>query len=131
VFLPLFELPEFRVIVIWRRPLDTIYSGFRRFFRTRTRDVPGFLAATRAYVRGARHIRWQLRRSPPDRCLGLRYEALVGRTEATLRGLYAFAGLDYCPVDRLLPPRGFSDENGKWKRALRSAVAGGIASARR
>ena len=91
VFLPLFELPEFRVIVIWRRPLDAIHSAFRRFSRTRTRDALGFLAAARSYTHGACHIRRQLLRSPRDRCLSFHYEALVGRTETTLRGLYAFA----------------------------------------
>ena len=125
VFLPLFELPEFRVIVIWRRPLDAIYSTFRRFNRTRDRDVLGLLRAARTHTHAARHIRRQLRRSPRDRCLSLHYETLVGRTEATLRGLYAFAGLDYCPPERLLPGRGFSNENGKWKQALRRIVVGG------
>ena len=125
VFLPLFELPEFRVIVIWRRPLDAIYSTFRRFARTRDRDVVGFLRAARTHTHAACHIRRQLRRSPRDRCLSLRYETLVSQPEATLRRLYAFAGLEYCPPERLLPGRGFSNENGKWKQALRRIVVGG------
>lgn len=124
VFLPLFELPDFRVVTLWRRPLDAIYSAFRRFYRDQEHDVPGFLAAARCYGQAVRHIRWQLRRSPPDRCLSLQYEMLVAGTETALRQLYAFADLDYRPAEQLLPGRGFSNENGKWKRALRHMVGG-------
>jgi hypothetical protein len=124
VFLPLFELPEFRVIVIWRRPMDSIYSAFRRFYRSPGRDALGLLAAARSYARAVRHIRRQLGRSPRDRWFSLTYEGLVTRPEAELRSLYAFADLPYCPAEQLLPDRGFSNENGKWKRALRTVVAG-------
>lgn len=121
VFLPLFELPDFRTVVIWRHPLDSIHSAFRRFYQGR-HPVLGFLAAARSHLWATRHIRWQLARSPRDRYVSLRYEALVGRPEATLRALYAFADLDYCPAERLLPGRGFSNENGKWKESLRKAI---------
>ena len=127
VFLPLFEIPEFRVVVIWRRPLDSIYSAFRRFYRDQGHDARGFVAAVRAYTQGVRHIRWQLGRSPRDRSLCLRYETLVTRPEATLRGLCAFASLDYRPAEQLLPGTGFSNENGKWKQALRRTLASGRA----
>ena len=122
VFLPLFALSEFRVVVIWRHPLDSIYSAFRRFYQGHHHPVLGFLAAARSYLWAARHIRWQLARSPRDRYFSLRYETLVARPESTLRELYAFADLDYCPAERLLPGRGFSNESGKWKESLRKAI---------
>jgi hypothetical protein len=124
VFLPLFEVPDLRVVTMWRRPLDSIYSAFRRFYRDQEHDVPAFLAAARSYAQAVRHIRWQLGRSPRDRCLSLQYETLVAGTEIALRQLYAFADLDYRPAEQLLPGRGFSNENGKWKRALRHMVGG-------
>lgn len=110
VFLPLFELPEFRVIVIWRRPIDSIYSSFGRFYRSHGRshghDARGLLAAAGSYAKEVRHIRRQLGRSPGDRWFSLTYEGLVTRPEATLRALYAFADLPYCSAERLLPGRG-------------------------
>lgn len=124
VFLPLFELPDFRVVTLWRRPLDTIYSAFRRFYREREHDVPGFLAAARSYGQAVRHIRWQLKRSPPERCVSLQYEMLVARPETALRRLHGCADLEYRPAEQLLPGRGFSNENGKWKQALWHMVGG-------
>ena len=124
VFLPLFEAPEFRVVVIWRRPMDSIHSAFRRFYRDYARDELGFLAAIRTHVRAVRHIRGQLARSPHDRCFILRYETLVARPELVLGELFRFAGLDHHPVERLLPGRGFSNENGKWKESLRRMLMG-------
>jgi len=124
VFLPLFDVPEFRLIVIWRRPIDAIYSAYRRFYRGRRVAALGLLAAWRAHRQAVLHIGRQLARSPRDRCLAVQYESIVGRTEGTLRELCAFAGLDYRPVEALLSDRGFSDENGKWKRALRRTVVG-------
>jgi hypothetical protein len=125
VFLPLFELPEFRVIAIRRHAADSIHSAFRRFYGTGARDVRGLLAAMRAYRSAGRHIRWQLEHSPRERCHQLTYEHLVREPEAALRALFAFAGLAYRPIDGLLPERGFSDENGKWKGALRRALTRG------
>lgn len=121
VFVPLFEVPEFRVLIIWRRPIDAIYSAFRRFYQG---GHPGrdFLAAAHAYASATRHIRRQLSDSPADRYLTLRYEALVARPEPVLREVCAFAELDYRSAEELLPGRGFSDEGGKWKHALRSAL---------
>jgi len=60
----------------------------------------------------------------PMTCFSLRNETLVARTEAALRGLYAFADLDDCPAEHLLPDRGFSNENGKWEQALRKTLIG-------
>ena len=125
VFLPLFELPDFRVIVIRRRAADSIYSAFRRFYGKGPRDVRGLIAAMRAYRQAGRHIGWQIERSPRARCHELTYEHLVAEPEAALRALFAFAGLEDRPIDRLLPERRFSDENGKWKAALRRALTGG------
>jgi hypothetical protein len=127
VFLPLFELPDFRVIVIRRRPVDSVYSAFRRFYGKHARDVRGLLAAMRAHRQAVRHIGRQIAESPRERCHALAYEELVAQPEATLRALLAFAGLEYHPVDRLLPERRFSDENGKWKGALRRALTAGRA----
>lgn len=123
VFLPLFDLPEFRVIVIWRKPLDAIYSAYRRFYRERG-PAFGLAAAAHTYQQSVLHIRRQLARSPRERCLALQYESVAGRTETALRALCAFADLDYQPAETLLPERGFSNENGKWKRALRRSIAG-------
>jgi hypothetical protein len=127
VFLPLFELPEFRLIVIWRQPVDAVYSAYRRFYRGRRWAALGVLAAWRAHRRSVLHIRRQLVRSPRERCLAIQYESIVGPTETTLRALCAFADLEYRPAEALLTDRGFSNENGKWKRALRRAIAGGRA----
>jgi hypothetical protein len=124
VFLPLFELPEFRVIVIWRQPIDAVYSAYDRFYRGRRWAALGLLAAWRAHRRSVLHIGRQLVRSPRERCLAVQYESIVGRTEPTLRAICAFADLPYRPAEALLSDRGFSNENGKWKRALRRAVAG-------
>jgi len=127
VFVPLFEVPEFRVVVIWRRPLDSIYSAFRRFYQGHRYPALGFSAAARSYVCAVHHIRRQLGRSPRDRCFSLRYETLVTRPESALRELYAFADLDYCSAEQLLPGRGFSNESGKWKETLRKTLMGGRA----
>jgi hypothetical protein len=128
VFLPLFELDEFHVIVIWRQPLDAIYSAYRRFHRGQRVSPAGFLAACRTHAGSRLHLRRQLEESPRDRCLSVGYEPLVHRTEPTLRAILTFANLEYRPADTLLPGQGFSDENGKWKRALRRTLAGGRAS---
>jgi Sulfotransferase family len=128
VFLPLFEVDEFRVIVIWRQPLDAIYSAYRRFHRGRRASPAGYLAACRTYAGSRRHLQRQLAKSPRDRCLDVGYESLVRRTEPTLRAILAFANLEYRPAEVLLPGRGFSDENGKWKRALRRAAGVGRVS---
>jgi hypothetical protein len=83
------------------------------------------LAAAKSYAQGVRHLRGQLGRSPRDRCFTLWYETLVGGTEAALRELCAFVDLDYSPAEELLPGRGFSNENGKWKQALLSTLVSG------
>jgi len=127
VFAPLFEASEFHAIVIWRAPLDTVYSAYRRFYQERSNRMLDVVAAALSYVRAVRHIRAQLRESPEGRCLVLRHERLVARPEAELRRLCAFAGLDYCPAEQLLPGRGFSDERGKWKETLRRTLTGGRA----
>jgi hypothetical protein len=124
VFLPLFDVPEFRLIVIWRRPVDAIYSAYRRFYRGQRWAALGLLAACRVHGQSVLHIRRQLARSPRERCLSIRYESIVCRPEPTLRALCDFADLEYRPAEALLSGRGFSDENGKWKQALRRTVVG-------
>jgi hypothetical protein len=128
VFLPLFEVPEFRLIVIWRQPVDAVYSAYRRFYRGQRWAALGLLGAFRVHAQSVLHIRRQLGRSPRARCLSLRYESIVSRTETALRTLCDFADLEYRPAEALLSGRGFSDENGKWKQALRRTVVGDRAS---
>jgi hypothetical protein len=118
IFQPLFETPDFRVITISRRPVDAIYSAFRRFSQHDGGGAGALVAAYRSHAQGGRHIRAQLAKSPRERCFHVQYEELARDPESTLRSLCGFVGLDYLPVDTLLPGRGFSNQNGKWKKAL-------------
>jgi hypothetical protein len=115
VFTPFCTLPEFGVVVIWRRPLDTVYSGFRRFYRDHRPEVLGVVAAGLTYVRGVRHIRRQLAYNYLD----VRYVDGVGMPYMVLGAICAFAGVEHCPVDRLMPDTPLADQNQKWKRAIR------------
>jgi hypothetical protein len=119
VFTPFCTLPEFGVVVIWRRPLDTVYSGFRRFYRDHRPEILGVAAAGLTYARGVRHIRRQLAGLPREKYLEVRYEDLVGRPDDVIGAVCAFAGVERCPVDRLMPDTPLADQNQKWKRALR------------
>lgn len=132
VFLPLFALPGFRVIVIRRRHIDSIYSAYRRFYRGgsdergRGRASLGLIAAARDHVLALRHIGRQMDRSPRDRCLEVTYEDLVRQPHVSLGEVCAFAHLEYRPADELLPGSGFTNENGKWWIALRHTLSGGV-----
>jgi hypothetical protein len=119
VFTPFCTLPEFGVVVIWRRPLDTVYSSFRRFYRDHRPEALGVVAAGLTYVRGVRHIRRQLAGLPREKYLEVRYEDLVARPDQVLGAICAFAEVEYCPVDRLMPGTPLADQNRKWKRAVR------------
>jgi hypothetical protein len=118
VFEPFCRDADFKVLVAWRRPLDTVYSAYRRFFRRGPGDLRGFAAAAASYLAAVTHIRRQLRRLRHDQYLELSYEEFVRSPDRTLAPVWAFCGLPPCGIDRLLPAERVSDENGKWKRAL-------------
>jgi hypothetical protein len=59
------------------------------------RDVAGFACQWRTEVRAARALG---RRAGPGRYLELRYEELAADPEGTLRGVSAFAGLEFDPA---------------------------------
>lgn len=124
VFAPFCALPEFGVVVIRRRPVDTVYSGFRRFYRGYRPELRGVVVAAVTYLQGRRHIGRQLRGLSREQYLEVRYAALIREPAAVLGAIAAFAGVDYCPIERLMPDTRLTVENGKWRQALRRRLGG-------
>jgi protein-tyrosine sulfotransferase len=107
-----FELfPEASLLILVRDGRDVVESTTRSF-------AAGHEAATRAWCRAAREVcDFDRRRRGDGRHRIVRYEDLVREPEATLRGLFAFLGLDAARYDfaaaRDLPVFGSSTFRGE------------------
>ena len=86
-------LPQARVVICRRDPLETCFGCYRYHFNQHgyTHDFHDLATAWRGFDRAARH--WQ--KLYPDRVLMQEYEELVADPEARIRALLDFSGLPF------------------------------------
>jgi len=90
-------LPQARVLHMVRDPMETCFSNLRELFSDANphsydqRELANHFARYRALM-----AHWHARF--PGRIHDLRYDALVGDTEAVLRGVAGYCGLDFEPA---------------------------------
>jgi len=91
-------LPNARVLVVRRHPLDSVLSNYKQLFPLEDGYydyVYDLQAAAHKVVQFDRLLqRWQAA-LPSDRFMVVQYEALVGAQEEVTRRLVAFCGLDW------------------------------------
>lgn len=85
-------LPRARVIHCRRHPVDTCWSIFMTYFRSRLADRSDLVFSYRQYERIMTHWRSVL---PSERFFEIDYETLVADPEPVTRRLVAFCGLEW------------------------------------
>jgi tetratricopeptide (TPR) repeat protein len=113
-------LPRARVLHMVRDPMETCFSNLRELFSDANphsydqRELAGYYARYRELM-----AHWHARF--PGRIHDLRYDALVGETETTLRGVADYCGFDFEPA-MLRPGEG----GGVAATASAAQVRGGV-----
>lgn len=90
-------LPEARILHMRREPMETCFSNLRELFS----DANAYSYRQdelAAYYRGYRRLMAHWHDRYPGRILDVDYARLVGDTEATMREVAAFCGLDFQPA---------------------------------
>ncbi|HVI57581.1 MAG TPA: sulfotransferase [Luteimonas sp.] len=90
-------LPQAKVLVLERDPMDSAFSNFKEPFQGGAYGYSHDFDALAAHVAVARRWMRHWARVAPDAVRIVRYESLVGDTEATVAGLLEFLGLPHAP----------------------------------
>ncbi len=90
-------LPQAKVLVLERDPMDSAFSNFKELFQGGAYGYSYDFAALAAHVNVARRWTRHWAQAAPDAVRIVRYESLVTDAEATVDGLLGFLGLPHAP----------------------------------
>lgn len=116
-------LPQARLLHIVRDPMDTCFSNFRAMLGARyaySFDLQALAGHFRQYKRLMAH--WQ--QAMPGKILDVPYADLIGNTEATMRKVVEFCGLEWEPAC-LDPSRNAAPIGSLSAAQARGAIHGG------